>query len=268
MGAQVRSILTAGTTAVTAIIQGGTPKHQVVPRVSRELAGWFHDQYLHGEGDREAFIASALAAHDKTRRESSAAGSTLHRVARELVGGREPKYPLHLAGHVAGLRRVVEEFEVAPVHQECTVVSNRYDYNGKFDLIGCSPYLLGGAPFILDWKASASVDGDTALQNAAYALADFMVHPRTGRKEGVPYVEGSFVAHVTADGTTIHPLAENRSELEEHFALFVEARALHLSTGARREALKPPVMTPDEMRLLEELAAATDEVRMLEEPAA
>lgn len=224
-------------TSVTTILSGGIPKGALVPWAAKTAAQYAID-------NPGATLEEIKGAPDRDRDEAGRRGTLVHDTIELILRVDDPGIPEEIAAHIVGWRAFLAAWQIRAIFQECIVAHTALRHAGKFDLIGCSPLINEGKPFILDWKTSRSVHDEAALQMSAYARAEFMVHPVTGEEIPVPTVSASFVAHVTADGTELYPCAETHLELRRHHKLFREALAVYRSATPRRRALKQPLPAP------------------------
>lgn len=224
-------------TSVTTILSGGIPKGALVPWAAKTAAQYAVD-------NPGASLEEIQGAPDRDRDEAGRRGTRVHDTIEKILRGEDPEIPEEIAAHITGWAAFVAAWQITAVYQECIVAHGDLRYAGKFDLIGRSPLINGGKPFILDWKTSRSVHDEAALQMSAYALAEFMIHPETGEEIPIPCVSASFVAHVTSEGTELYPCAESRLELRRHHRLFRAALDVYRGATPRRHALKKPLPTP------------------------
>lgn len=226
-------------TSVTTILSGGIPKPQLV--------GWAARTVAQAAIDNPGATYEELAeAHTKARDAAGVRGTTVHTIAENLLAGDAVEIADDVWPYVKGLIAFLKEWQIAPLYQECIVASRTWKYAGKFDLIGTSPHLNNGEPFLLDWKTSKNVYGDTALQVAAYATAEFMVYPVTGLEAPLPEVTATYVAHIQPGETKIHPLATSRTEILTHQEWFLDALRVYRGNTPRKNALKTQLTHPNQ----------------------
>jgi hypothetical protein len=102
---------------------------------------------------------------------------------------------------------------------EVAVFSDEHDYAGTADLIA----RVGGRTLLVDTKTGADLWPVMALQLAAYANADFMVH--SGSQQPIPDLDGWAVLHIRPDAFA---LREVRADVREAaWAAFLAARDAH-----------------------------------------
>jgi hypothetical protein len=167
---------------------------------------------LRGMGDGPA-IAALKAIPWQARDEAAVRGTDVHRIAEQVIRGEVVDVPTHLAGYVAGYVDWLEAFDVRPVLTERKVASRQWQYCGAFDAIvtfGCGPW--AGRTALIDLKTAKAIYGETGLQTAAYALADWYVGD-DDTEVPLPYVDCTGAAHVTDAGTQFYPFANSRDEI-------------------------------------------------------
>ena len=84
--------------------------------------------------------------------------------------------------------------------------------------------------------------GETALQTAAYARAEFWVDGDDERP--MPDIAATYVAHITPQGTDLHPLCTSREEIAEAYRQFLVAAFTTKNAGRREAFLRPPLDPP------------------------
>lgn len=199
---------------------------------------------LRTAGDRDAFVRWVGNAHTRDRDAAAERGTAVHDAIELWLKGQEVEYTEEVGVYLLPLMAFLDAWQIQPLYQELIVASRQHRYAGKFDLIGVSPLLNCGRPFIADFKTSRSAHGEAALQMAAYAKAEFMNGP-DGTEIPVPEVDAAFVFHVTPGETLCLPAAESIQEVDEHYGLFLDALAVYRGATARRKALKPALVLPE-----------------------
>jgi hypothetical protein len=206
--------------SVTTVLSGGVPK---------QLHYWAANKAA------EFAVANPGATYDQIRKapwdERDAAGvrgTAVHNLAEDLVHGRVVEVPEELAPYIDGYLRFLDAFGIRPLLTECNIAIRSLRVAGRFDLIATSPALNGGEPVMIDLKTSNGIYPETKLQTAAYSKGDFYTTDKDGEAElKLPRIAATYVAHVTPDGTRLHPLAHDRDELETHFEMFQAAYRIY-----------------------------------------
>ena len=216
--------------SVTGLIAKGLPKDALPYWSAKTVAEHVWDNYdgldsLRDMG-REPFVQALKSVPWQARNEAAVRGTDVHALAEQVVHGYEVDVPAHLAGHVKGYADFLDRFNVDPFTTEKSVAHRGLWYAGRFDLIA----YMCGAVWMLDVKTSTNVYGETALQLAAYAGAEFFVYDHDPDTEHeLPTCERFGVLHVTEYGTSLYPMrpawddwcavlavAKRRKDIEAH----------------------------------------------------
>jgi hypothetical protein len=215
---------------VTTLLGAGIPK-PALPYWSAKMVAEYvinnpegvQQLRLMGEGPA---IAALKQIPWQKRDEAAVRGTDVHALAERIIHGEDVEVPDHLLGHVQGYVQWLEEFDVQPVLTEQPVASRKWRYGGKFDaIVTIGAGRWKGRQPLLDWKTSSGVYGETALQTAAYAKAEFY-SPEVGVEIDMPDIDCTGVVHITEGGTSFHPLAHDAEQVAEHFKVFTHAAYL------------------------------------------
>ena len=176
------------------------------------------------------------------RDDAAVRGTDVHALAERLVHGEDVDVPAHLTGHVEGYARWLDRFAVEPIVTEVPVANRAAWYAGKPDAI----VRMAGADtvWLLDWKTSSGVYGETALQTAAYARAEFYVTDSPDVEHPMPTIERTGVVHITADGTTLYPLARTPEEIDQAYGIFRHVAWVAGKTDWIKTAVGNPIEEP------------------------
>ena len=229
------------TTSVTTVINGGIPKNLTAwaARIAAEKAWELRDMI-----DQEAFIRIAKDEPNALRDKAGVRGSAIHDIAEKYVHGIPVEVPDELYPYVDGYARFLDRFAVSPILTEKSVYLAEFNCAGRFDAIGLIPSLNDG-PVMIDWKTSNGIYKEVKVQTAAYSLADFYVEPDAPEAEiQLPEVQATYVAHITPDGTFLHPLARNRAEIREHFEFFRAAHKIYTFGLVPHKHVADPIPAP------------------------
>jgi hypothetical protein len=159
---------------VTTLISGGLPKPALLPWGIKSVAEYAADHLdllveMQPMG-REAIVAALKQSPYSDRDKAANRGTEVHKLADDLMHGREVEVPPELAGYVDSCVRFLDDTRIEPVATELTVASRKWNYCGTLDLVGRLP---DGRVVIGDYKTSRSgIYGETGLQLAAYAHAE------------------------------------------------------------------------------------------------
>ena len=240
-------------TGATTLISGGIPKPQLMAWYARTTAEYVRDNPLeverlrNVEDDPEGFamVKELAKAPERLRDAAAERGSLVHDYAEALLHGKAVEIPDDLAPYVDGYLRLIDEWEISPVLTE-TSVGNRKDwYVGRLDSI-VRIGKLGNCLVLLDWKTSRGVYGETALQTAGYARAEFYVTDDAPDVEiPLPQVDRTMVCHITPDGSFLYDLAKTPAEIDRHYELFIAAAFTHKTAKERDAIITEPLTLPN-----------------------
>ena len=234
-------------TGVTTLIGGGVPKPALVYWAARTVAEYVEANPLDVEAlrnDPEKDLVRELAKLPNQKRdEAGIRGTAVHALAESLIHGGEVEAPEDIAPYVEGYAAFLDAWQITPLLTE-RPCANRTDWwAGTFDLFATSPFLADGKPIQIDLKTSNGVYGETALQTAAYAKADFYLDA-DGNEQPLPEIAATFVAHVTADGTVLYQLAADREQIDQHYQMFLAAAYTHKTAKLRDAIITEPLTIP------------------------
>jgi len=226
--------------SVTTVLGDGIPK-KALPGWAARTAAEYATANIHelaklvdegGVSFKEA-IDRIKGAPWRQRDNKADIGTAVHDVA-ELLAGKPAgsDYELDLAeydesihGYLLSLLGWFEKWEPIVEATETTVWSRQHGYAGTLDLICSIPSRHPDGGFmLLDFKTSKVVYGETALQLAAYAHADFvLLDDGTEHDIPGPIVELG-VVHITPDGNParLYPVEHDPSL----FDVFLDAKAI------------------------------------------
>ncbi len=154
------------------------------------------------------------------RRDTAAdIGTRVHAHAEQLARGLEPDPTPEEAPFVATYRAFLADYQPRFVAVEEMVASLRHRYAGTLDAIA----VIGSETWLLDVKTGSGVYGETGLQLAAYASAEFIGRPGETRRFRLPRATKFGVVHVRPEGARLIEYRVDRST----FAAFLEARRLY-----------------------------------------
>lgn len=239
-------------TGATTLIDGGIPKPNLIYWAGKTVAEYVRDNPLEVErlrnleGDPEglAMVAELAKVPNAVRDAAGVRGTEIHDYAEDLLHGREVEVPLELRPYVDGYLKLIDDWDISPVLTETSVGNRKHWYVGRLDSI-VRIGALGGALVLLDWKTSRGVYGETGLQTAGYARAEFYVTDDAPDVEiPLPQVERTMVCHITPDGSFLYDLAKNPAEIDRHFDLFVAAAFTAKTKKERDSIITEPLALP------------------------
>lgn len=239
---------------VTTLIGGGIPKPAIAPWHGRMVAEWVDAnpqevERLRGLPDvrsrgrtRSALVDRLCKVPGEVRDAAADRGSEIHALAEQIVAFREVAVIETHDAEIQGYLEFLDAWEITPVLTEAMVAHRGDWWAGTLDLVATSPHLNDGAPVLIDLKTSNYVYGETALQTAAYARAEFWVD--NGYERPMPDIAATYVAHITPQGTDLHPLCTSREEINEAYRQFLVAAFTTKNAGRRDAFLRPPLDPP------------------------
>jgi hypothetical protein len=220
-------------TSVTTVLGAGIAKPQLVDWAARTAAQFAVDN----PGAPYETIAKA---HKELRDTAAIRGTAVHNLAEDLIHGRTIEVPEELAPYIDGYLTFLDTFQVTPLLTEKTILLRDLGVAGRFDLIGTSPHLNNGQPFIADIKTSSGVYRETAAQMAAYALASgYVTDEDPTTLQQLPHVTASYVVHVTDQGTEVVPFAQSPEDLDADYDYFLAAHAIYKRSLAAHKVKEP-----------------------------
>jgi hypothetical protein len=213
--------------SVTTIIRGGIPSPALIDWAGRVVAEAAADhpslvEAVHTLG-RDQVVAMLAATPNAIRNRGGVRGTQVHDLAEAVVHGEAVEVDAQLDGYVSGYARWLDRSKFVPEWSEWPVASRHYGYAGRFDVMG----MIGETRWLVDIKTSRSVYGDTALQVAAYARAEFMVDHDV--EWPIPAVDRIGVLHVREDGTDLYDLGS----IDDAFVEFLHAFGIYRTSGRR-----------------------------------
>lgn len=229
---------------VTGILGNGIPK-PAIPRwaaktVAEYVADNLHELDNWSRMGRESLVAALKQVPWTARDEAAVRGTDVHNLAEQILTTGEADVPDHLEAHVRGYVEWLDEFDVHPILTEVPVANRTHRYAGKPDFIG-HLRALGDETWLLDWKTSKGVYGETALQTAAYANAEFYVDMDDWNNEKpMPHIDRIGVVHVTEAGTELYDFGPP----EPAYRMFLDALAVASAKTQRDGLITDPVHLP------------------------
>jgi hypothetical protein len=209
---------------VTTLIGKGLPKPALTYWSARTVAEYVADhpadvEQLRRMG-RGPMVAALKGVPWEFRDKAAIRGTEVHALAEKIVYGEEVQVPEPLVDHVEGYVRFLDKFKVEALATETAVANRSIWYAGTFDAIvkfGAGPW--AGRRVLVDNKTSSGIYGETGLQTAAYASAEFMGLD-DGKEVSLPHIDSTGALHVTAEGTRFHPLADTSQDIANAFKVF------------------------------------------------
>lgn len=208
---------------VTTILGQGIPKPALPYWSAKTVAEYVADneadlEVLRRMG-REPMVKALGQIPWQKRDEAAIRGTDVHAIAEKLIHGESVEVPEHLVAHVEGYASLIDAFGIEPILTEVSVGNRKLWYAGRLDAI----VKMNGRVGLLDWKTSKGVYGETALQTAAYARAEFYVNDGDPDTEyPLPDIDFIGVVHITENGSTLHDLGD----IDSAFKIFTHVQYL------------------------------------------
>jgi len=228
---------------VTTILSAAIPKPALPKWAAKSVAEWIADNpegllNLQGMG-RGPMIEALKNVPWQERDEAAIRGTDVHAIAEKLIHGETIDVPNHLLSRVEGLAKLLDDFHISPILTEVSVGNRALWYAGRLDTIST----MNGENWLLDFKTSKGVYGETGLQTAAYAGCEFYVNDNEWDIElPLPEIHRIGVIHITDEGSTLHELGD----IKENFKIFRHVHYL----ASKQEYIKNLVtapLTPEEI---------------------
>lgn len=233
----------------TTLIGAGIPKPALVNWAAKSVAEFVdaNPQEVERLRSKPDFVRQLSGVPNQKRDTAALRGTAIHDLGQRYLDGEDIGDAM--GGHeaeVMGLVDFIEGLNLQPLVVEKSLGNREHWYSGRVDFIGTSEKLHDGRPVLIDWKTSNRVYGDTALQCAAYARAEFWVSDDDPDSEHeLPEIVATYVAHIRPGGVYLHPLATSTKQIDLHFKDFLAAAYTAKRTEARKAYLGEPVWTPD-----------------------
>lgn len=192
---------------VTTLIGKGVPKPALPRWAAKTVAEFVADspeqvEALRAMG-RGPTVDALKAVPWQSRDVAAARGTDVHAIADKLIHGEEVEVPQHLASYVAGYVDWLDTYAVEALWTERPCANRKWLYAGTFDAI----VRMRGQLWLLDWKTSAGVYGETALQLSAYRNSEFLLG-LDGEEVPMPEVDRLGVVHVRPDGSDLYEVRD------------------------------------------------------------
>lgn len=228
---------------VTTLISQGVPKPALVYWASKLIATHVvehTDDVVKLVRSKSAFEAiKTLKELPWEQRDAAAAkGTEVHALAEDILHGRPADVPEALVDSVAGLVRLLDDFQIEPLITEVSIANRQWWYAGRLDGVvrfGRGPW--AGATALVDFKTNRSgIFGETALQTSAYAHGEFYVD-HDGYERPMPAVDYLGAIHITETGSNLYALGDP----EAAFAEFKSAQYIAKTADRRKNLIGEPL---------------------------
>lgn len=231
---------------VTTILNAGIPKPALVKWAARAVAEYVATEWDTVNTIRAAgqapLIEALTAIPDDKRNRAAARGTQIHALAERLAHGDPVDVPPEHADPVHHYLQFLDQFHPTVIAAELRVANRTHWYAGTADLLA----VIAGQTWLLDLKTARGVYGETALQCAAYACADFYVRgiDPPGTENPMPHVDRIGCVHIRDDGCDLYDLGD----VVTAFGEFLTARDTYTGDKRRRSLIRQPI-TPDDIEM-------------------
>lgn len=151
----------------------------------------------------------------KNREAAAERGSNVHRWIEQYIKGEDFSVITEEEGlYVQSFRQFVYEQRPEFIESEVCVYSERFGYAGRAD----SFLRVNGEIGILDFKTGKRLYPEVALQDSAYANADFIGRD-DGRRDPVPKATGGYALRLSEEGYEFRRLTMNEDTFETFLSL-------------------------------------------------
>lgn len=202
--------------SVTGILKAGLPKPALMYWSAKSVATYVAEHLdAVNEMAKHLDTAQLVAALKQTpwseRDTAATQGTEIHALAETIVKGETVEVPDRLIAHVDGYVTLIDTLKFEPLMTEAPCARRGGTrYAGTLDTVG----LIRGETWLIDWKTSTRIYGETALQVGAYASADFAIID--GVEMPIPTIDRLGVVHITPHGSYLYDLGT----VERAFAAF------------------------------------------------
>lgn len=189
-----------------------------------------------GMEERDA-VRHIQSAADDYRDAAADLGSRVHawcekRVLHPLVWKMAVPDDAEIRGHAREFEKFLADWNPRYTHVERTVFSETHGYAGTFDAI-C--HIDGLGRVLLDIKSGRTVRGETAMQLAAYASADYIAND-DGTTELIGHIDNYVVLHLRPRSHHLVPMAVT---LPDTFNDFLYSKEVHRINAAADRLVGP-----------------------------
>jgi hypothetical protein len=235
---------------VTGLIKGGTEAGALVRWAPKVVAQWVHDnpQELQAMYEQlktkmltpESFVRTLADLPNQVRDAAALKGKDIHALAEDIQHGREVDVPQPYLAKVTGYARFLDEFDIEPILTEAPCGNRKDWWAGTLDNVSrfgpAAPAAVRGRVFLLDWKTSNGVYGDTCMQLGTYYHAEGWLDAESPLEfQPMPEeMDGIGVCHITDDGTWLYDLGDPAEAYKEFLHV-----AHTTKTAKRRKELIP-----------------------------
>lgn len=237
---------------VTTLIGDGLPKKAIPYWAARTVAEWVADNEDGVAGLRDMGRGPMVDALKNVpwqkRDDAGVRGTDVHTLGEQVIRGEEVEVPDHLVDMVEGYVRFLDAFGVEPLLTETSVGHRAHWWAGRFDsVVTLTRGKWKGAVVLLDTKtANSGIWGETTLQTAAYASAEFYVLDGAPDAElPMPQIERTAAVHVTPSGSFLHPLCASPTAIKKAYGIFRHVAYVANQAKWIQESVGEPMQEPE-----------------------
>ena len=197
-------------------------------------------------GDRDACVHVLARVPDLARDSAADRGTSIHAHAETILREHAADVDDVLVPVVQGIVTFLDAWQVEPILTEFACASREHQWAGTGDTIARYRHPVTGRRGVMyaDWKSGKRTYGESGLQFAAYAHAEF--HGLDGDEHPLPEVDSLYGVHTLPGEALVYPYEHGRHVYED----FLTLRAAHrIKLKANRKpgptAYKRPAVTTE-----------------------
>jgi hypothetical protein len=243
---------------VTSLIKQGTSSDALIRWAGNTVADFVVDDLARFDFMREHLTTETLRQElrnvpNATRDKAGVRGTEIHKYAVPFLEGEEIEVPERIAPFIEAYGDFLDRWQVVPLLSEVAVANRHWWYAGTADLFA-TVGAVDDYAWCIDLKTGKWAIGDTALQTAAYARAEFYVDT-LGEEKPLPPVKRHGLAHITEHGVDFYDLGD----VDVAFQEFISVQNTAKTAGRRKKLTEAPLDPPDLTPVLEESLAQREE---------
>jgi hypothetical protein len=149
-------------------------------------------------------MVQALKETPWTKRDTAAIrGTDIHALADRIAHGDEVDVPDHHLAPLQGYVAWLDAWHPQVIWTERPCASRKWQIAGTADVV-CT---INDETWLIDWKTSAGVYGDNALQVAAYGHCEFYVDTE-GNEQPMPHIDRYGIVHIQPGETQLYEVTD------------------------------------------------------------
>ena len=174
-------------------------------------------------GDRDACVHALARVPDLARDSAADRGTSIHAHAETILREHAADVSDILVPVVQGIVTFLDQWQVEPILTEFACASREHQWAGTGDTIAHYRHPVTGRRGVMyaDWKSGKRTYGESGLQFAAYAHAEF--HGLDGDEHPLPEVDSLYGVHTLPGEALVYPYEHGRHVYED----FLTLRAAH-----------------------------------------